>query len=81
MTVMTVLRTARTFVTLAVVSVAASTVLGAGATASATGDHHPDQHPDRARATKEWKGNTRAVLATKEWKVSTSAVKPLTKEW
>jgi hypothetical protein len=77
MTVMTALRTARTFVTVAVVSVAASAVLGAGGTASATGGHHPDV----AQATKEWKGSTQAVLATKEWKISTSAVAPATKEW
>jgi hypothetical protein len=77
MTVMTALRTARTFVSIAVVSVAASAVLGAGGTASATADHHPAV----ARATKEWKGGTKAVLATKEWKTSTATVKPLTKEW
>jgi hypothetical protein len=77
MTVMTAFRTARSFVTLAVVCVTATAVLGAGGAASATADRHPDV----AHATKEWKGSTKAVLATKEWKISTATVKPLTKEW
>lgn len=41
-TVKTALRTARTILSLAAVSLVATAVVGAGGTSSATGDHHSD---------------------------------------
>lgn len=64
MTVKTALRTARTILSLAAVSLVATVVVGAGGTSSAAGDHHPDV----AQATHVLKSTPGLIKpGTKEW--------------